>query len=75
VPFFLGAIGPEETALATATSRAWLAFARSGEPGHDGLPDWPAYDADRRATMVLGTAPAVEDDPASAVREVWADRI
>jgi len=45
---------------------AWLAFARTGDPG------WPAYDAARRATMVFGAGSRVEDAPLDEERAVWA---
>ena len=34
---------PARLALAARMSRAWLAFARSGKPGHGDLPAWPVY--------------------------------
>jgi para-nitrobenzyl esterase len=68
---FLGEIDDDARALASATSRAWIATARSHDPNHDGLPDWPRYDTDRRATMVLGHPSALADDPAGAERAVW----
>jgi para-nitrobenzyl esterase len=54
--------------LADQVSDAWLAFARSGDPNGRGLPRWPAFDAERRATMVFDTASAVADDPLRAER-------
>jgi para-nitrobenzyl esterase len=51
---------------------AWVAFARSGDPNHAGLPEtWPAYDADRRATLQLDAEVAVVDDPDAAERLIW----
>ena len=49
--------------LADQVSDAWLAFARSGDPNTGGLPRWPAFDAQRRATMVFDATSAVADDP------------
>jgi para-nitrobenzyl esterase len=63
---------PEAAALAARTSDAWIAFARNGVPAHRGLPEWPAYDARRRATMVLDAECRVEDDPGAAARRLWA---
>lgn len=39
--------------LATKMSRALVAFARTGNPSHPGLPAWPAFTATGRATMVF----------------------
>jgi para-nitrobenzyl esterase len=59
-------------ALADAMSEAWIAFARSGDPGHDGLDDWPAYDTDDRATMIFDRGDChLELDPLAARREAW----
>jgi para-nitrobenzyl esterase len=68
----LAAGRPEAAAVAAAMSEAWISFARSGAPGHAGLPSWPAYDARRRATMVLDRESRVVDDPGAAVRRLWA---
>jgi para-nitrobenzyl esterase len=50
---------------------AWLAFAAEGDPGHADLGDWPGYEPSRRATMVLGPACGVEDDPLGDERRAW----
>jgi para-nitrobenzyl esterase len=50
-------------ALADQVSDAWLAFAQSGDPNTHRVPRWPAFDAQRRATMVFDSASAVADDP------------
>jgi para-nitrobenzyl esterase len=73
---FVGA-GPEADRLAGTTMDDWLAFARSGDPSHPGLPagHWPVYDVERRATMRLGREVAVDDDPGSSEREVWEGRV
>jgi para-nitrobenzyl esterase len=41
----------EAYALADKVSNAWINFARSGNPGHKGLPSWPAFNATNTATM------------------------
>lgn len=33
---------------------SWLSFAHSGNPNHDGLPQWPTYDKKSRATFLFG---------------------
>jgi para-nitrobenzyl esterase len=54
---------PGTEALADQVSDAWLAFAKTGNPNTPKLPQWPAFDAQRRATMVFDTKSAVADDP------------
>jgi hypothetical protein len=44
-------------------STAWVNFARTGNPNHNGLPRWPAYTADMRATMYFDTPCEVRNDP------------
>jgi para-nitrobenzyl esterase len=63
--------GPEAQGLADRASEAWLAFARTGDPNHRGLPSWPAYDADRRATMIFDAECRVVDDPDAEERRAW----
>jgi para-nitrobenzyl esterase len=55
--------GPEARALAARISGAWVQFARTGNPNHGGLPEWPAFDAVKRSTMVFDNTCAVKDDP------------
>jgi para-nitrobenzyl esterase len=57
--------------LAATMSGAWAAFAHTGKPEHPGIPPWPAYDLDRRATLILDTECRVEDDPRGETRKLW----
>jgi len=57
--------------LADVVQDAWVAFARTGEPAADGLPEWPAYDSHRRYTMTLGGSRGVIKDPHEAARAFW----
>jgi para-nitrobenzyl esterase len=41
----------EAYVLADKVSNAFINFARSGNPGHKGLPAWPAFNASNTATM------------------------
>jgi para-nitrobenzyl esterase len=61
--------GPEVEALSARMMDAWLAFARTGDPG------WPAYDLARRTTQVFGPRCALEDDPHAEERRVWEGRL
>lgn len=45
--------GPKIQPLADRISGAWVAFARTGNPSHSGIPQWPAFQANQRATMVI----------------------
>ncbi len=62
---------PDREALRDHLSDAWLAFARTGSPTTPHAPDWPAFDAGTRATMILDTPPRVEQDPWKAERLAW----
>lgn len=71
----LGHTSPSRTALAEQMSEAWLAFARDGDPGHAGMPKWPAFSPPERSTMVFGRdGGELVDDPSGAARELW-DRL
>ena len=65
---------PGAQELADQMSEAWLAFARTGDPNPPGLPAWPVYDEDRRATMLLDVECAVIDDPDAEERAGWTGR-
>ena len=43
IPKVMSTGRPEEKALAAKMSEAGIQFARSGNPNHKGLPNWPAY--------------------------------
>lgn len=57
--------------LAAQMAAAWIAFARHGEPGHGGLPAWPAYTLEERATMIFDETCAVVSDPPGELRKAW----
>ena len=44
-------------------SEAWVSFARTGDPGHAGLPSWPAVTSSERATMIFDNECQVINDP------------
>jgi para-nitrobenzyl esterase len=45
--------------------RAWVAFARTGDPG------WETYDAGRRAVMRFDVTSGIVDDPNGEERRLW----
>ena len=62
---------PDRYELAAMMSEAWIAFARNGDPNHPGLPEWPVFDADTRATMLFDVPSRVENDPRRDERLAW----
>jgi para-nitrobenzyl esterase len=57
--------------LATAMHDTWAAFVKTGDPNGGGLPRWPRYDRERRATMLLDRESHVVDDPGGDTRKLW----
>jgi para-nitrobenzyl esterase len=54
--------GPEIQPLADKVSGAWVAFARTGNPNHSGIPQWPAFHATQRPTMIINNEWKVVND-------------
>jgi len=54
-----------------AMSGYFASFARHGVPSRDGLPEWPRYNTNTRATMILNTECHVENDPDGDLRKMW----
>ena len=63
--------GPDADLLSEMMMDTWIAFARTGNPNHKDIPEWPAYDAEKRATMVLGTEWKVENALLDKERKAW----
>ena len=64
---------PRRIELAKCVSGAWAEFARSGRPACSKLPEWPAYEGQNRATMVLDIVSEVVLDPERERRLIWRD--
>lgn len=64
--------GQDRYALQSEMSGAWAAFARSGNPNHKGLPKWPTFTLDQRATMIFDKECKVVDDPHGEERKALA---
>jgi para-nitrobenzyl esterase len=62
---------PNRYELTKTMSQYWINFARSGNPNGKGLPHWPAYDPEQRATMLFNVPCRVENDPRREERLVW----
>jgi para-nitrobenzyl esterase len=54
---------PGAFVLSRQMGGAWASFARTGNPNHSGMPHWPAYTADTRATMYFDAPCEVRNDP------------
>jgi len=54
--------GPEIQPLADKVSGAWVAFARTGNPSHSGIPQWPAFNVTQRPTMFINNEWKVVND-------------
>ena len=63
---------PDSEQLSKQLAGAWAAFAHTGDPNQGGLPRWPAYTTDRRATMIFGAKESrVVNDPEREARLKW----
>jgi para-nitrobenzyl esterase len=61
----------ERLALSKAVQGAWIAFARTGNPSHAGLPSWPTYEPKNRMTLVFDQSCVIQSDPQATERAVW----
>jgi len=43
-------------------SKAWINFARTGNPNHEGLPSWSAFTRENGNTMIFGNKCEVRKD-------------
>lgn len=66
----LNGSGPAAEKLAATIQNAWLAFARTGNPGCASIGEWPVYGRNR-ATMILGEDCHVENAPYDEERRAW----
>lgn len=76
--YMFGNLAPEDGAwtaadmtLADRMSSYWVNFARDGDPNGDGLPRWPAFDAETGKALVLGAEIHVVDAPADPQLRVF----
>jgi len=70
----IGGTGSEEQrALWARFATSWVAMAKNANPNHPKIPNWPAYDANTRATMIFDREVRVENDPRGEIRRFWAE--
>ncbi|MFX1277053.1 MAG: carboxylesterase/lipase family protein [Promethearchaeota archaeon] len=58
-------------ALSEKMMDAWINFARTGNPNHKNIPEWPAYNAETRATMIFGEECKIENAIFDQERKLW----
>jgi para-nitrobenzyl esterase len=84
VPFVFGTVnlrgmksifgrGPDAKMLSEKVMDTWITFARSGNPNHANFPEWPVYDTEKRATMMIGKEFKVVNAPFEKERVIWDD--
>ena len=62
---------PEGKLMADRLASAWVAFARTGNPNNPQLPEWPAYNAATKPTMIFDADTRVVEDPKKDLRGFW----
>jgi len=63
--------GPEVDALSRSMMAAWLAFAHTGDPNCEALPQWEPYCAESRATLIFDRTLEAREAPEEAERLAW----
>jgi para-nitrobenzyl esterase len=78
MPFFFDNVdkapladGPFAESLTRIASRSLIAFATTGSPANDAVPEWPPYTLEEKSTMRLDREPELETDPCGAERSAW----
>jgi para-nitrobenzyl esterase len=81
IPLVFGTLGArgsqtgtagDARAASQAMQDSFVAFARTGDPNHAGLPTWPRYTPAHRSTMLFDTVSRTADDPRRWQRELFA---
>lgn len=67
--------GEAVEALSGKMMDAWIAFARNGDPSHDGLDPWQPYDEQTRATMIFHGESHLATDPFAEERLALEDKV
>lgn len=69
-PFTAGLDPAVRDGLAHTMHRAWIAFARTGDPNHPDMPHWNPYGKDTRTTMRFDSVVTALDDLAGDSRRL-----
>ncbi len=57
---FLGTNDPQS--MAKMMSSTWLAFARTGDPNNNTIPNWPAFSGAERQSLLFNMEPQIVRD-------------
>ncbi len=68
----MGPQHPDRLATARNMSRMWASFARTGQPGAEGQPEWLPYTLENRETMIIDAQCRLENDPERIERAFYA---
>jgi para-nitrobenzyl esterase len=69
---FMTGMGRERYEIAQQMSTAWVAFARSGNPNHSGIPKWEPWTPAQWPTMVFNAETRAVNDPFGEERRAMA---
>lgn len=72
--FLMGGLSEAHVISARMQAR-WAAFGRTGSPACDSAPEWPNYDTDARATLLINRHDSIADDPDGSIRQAWGEDI
>lgn len=61
--------------LSRRMQRAWIEFARSGDPRHDGLPAWPRFEPGHRPTLAFDSRCTLSESPFAETLPFWEGRL
>lgn len=50
---------------------AWISFAKTGNPNHSSIPEWPSYSIENRTTMFFGKKCKAVNAAFDREREAW----
>jgi len=63
--------GKKADNLSEKIMQSWIAFARTGNPNHKGIPEWSPYEVENRATMFMGKEFKIVNAPFDKERAAW----
>lgn len=69
----LGAGSSDARRMCDSLASSFLAFAKTGNPNNPHIPEWPPFDAARRATLIFDRNTHMAHDPHGTLRELWLD--